>query len=495
MARRRGHPMIVLGCLAVTVSMALLVGWKWAASKAEVHPGVAHVVRAGDTDALALSTPVLSVRRAPGVLSRRVNVSSLRQALQPLIDGLNDTSCVAVSVDGQLMAAGNSTVPVIPASNMKIVTAAVANEVLGADTVFTTRVMGNIGDEATVGQPGVVIGDLFLVGGGDPVLGTDWWPASLQQEHPPFGSTRLEELADEVVAKGVTRVAGSVVGDGSRYDDEWYPPSWDPALQRVEAGPIDGLVVNDGHDNPSDPAQVTDDPAIGAAALFTTMLQERGVRVDALPRSGATTSQIELASVTSRPVSEIIAEMLQTSDDNTAEMLLKEIGLQVRGLGTREAGLAIEQSTLEVWGVPLGGLVLADGSGLSNEDRLTCDALLAILQHGSVDDPIGDGLPIAGKTGTLADAFVGSPLVGRLHAKTGTLNNADNTTATADPPAVKALSGYVDLPGGGAIEFALVLNGQTITNPGEFEPVWYEQLAPALASYPRGASTADLGPR
>jgi len=45
------------------------------------------------------------------------------------------------------------------------------------------------------------------------------------------------------------------------------------------------------------------------------------------------------------------------------------------------------------------------------------------------------------------------------------------------------------------IEFALVLNGQTITNPGEFEPVWYEQLAPALASYPRGASTADLGPR
>jgi serine-type D-Ala-D-Ala carboxypeptidase/endopeptidase (penicillin-binding protein 4) len=487
--------MVVLGCCTITIAMALLVGWQWAKQQAKVEPADVVVVQPADIHALALTTPVLSVRRAPGVLSRRLNITSFRDQLFPLLDGLNDTSCVAVSVDGQLMAERNADLAVIPASTMKLITAAVAVEVLGRDRVFTTRVTGTIGEEADVGVAGAVIGDLFLVGGGDPLLGTDWWSASGLQQHPPFHVTRLEQLADAVVAKGVTRVTGSVVGDGSRYDDEWFPPSWDASLHKVEAGPIDGLLVNDARDAALDPTHVADDPALGAATLFTTMLQERGVQIDGFPRSGDTTSQTELASVTSRPLSDIVEEMLRTSDDNTAEMLLKEIGLERRGLGTREAGLAIVQSTLEVWGIPLDGVVLVDGSGLSNDDRLTCRTLLALLQLGHIDDVVGEGLPVAGESGTLIDAFLDSPIVGRMHAKTGTLNNADNTTPTSDPPAVKALAGYVEPAGGGAIEFVLILNGQTVTNPGEFGPVWYEQLGPALASYPAGASTDDLGPR
>ena len=96
------------------------------------------------------------------------------------------------------------------------------------------------------------------------------------------------------------------------------------------------------------------------------------------------------------------------------------------------------------------------------------------------------------KGGTLYDAFQeGEPLSGVLRAKTGTL---DNTDGVADKLGAKALSGYVPLPGGGAIEFALLLNGETITNRTEYRPTW-QLLASILAAYPSGSTPDALAPR
>lgn len=478
--------------MAITITMLLVVAWQFAEDRASVRAADTVDLDAGATDAVALVTPVLSVRRAPGVLSRRLNVAAFRDALRPVFEGLNDTSCLAVSVDGQPISSANSNVGLLPASNMKLLTAAVAAESLGKSYIFTTRVTGDVGPD------GVVAGDLFLIGGGDPLLSSEWWPTSTLQPYPPFNTTKLEALADGIVARGITRVTGGVVGDGSRYDDEWFVPSWDLTVQRTEGGPIDALVVNDGHDNPFETTHVADDPAIGAATVLALLLQGRGVTIDGPSAARDSTSTTELASVNSAPLSEIIVEMLQTSDNNTAEMLLKEVGLQAKGLGTREAGLGVVTKTLDTWGIPMNQVVLADGSGLSNDNRLTCDALLALVQHGSYDDVIGSALPVAGESGTLADAFIGTPLAGRLRAKTGTLNNLANPTSvgvTSDPPAAKSLSGYVVLDGGGSIEFSLLLNGQTISGPNEFGRIWFTLLEPALASYSRGASIADLGPR
>ena len=136
-------------------------------------------------------------------------------------------------------------------------------------------------------------------------------------------------------------------------------------------------------------------------------------------------------------------------------------------------------------------IVLDDGSGLSLENRITCNALLAILQRSAVDGPVGTGLAVAGVSGTLADVFGEHQIAGRLSGKTGTLNNPP---FNADPPAVKALSGYVVIDGGGAVEFALVLNGPTISDQSEYRPIW-DSLADVLATYPAGASPADVGPR
>ena len=95
-------------------------------------------------------------------------------------------------------------------------------------------------------------------------------------------------------------------------------------------------------------------------------------------------------------------------------------------------------------------------------------------------------------SGTLADIFTDSPLAGKLAAKTGTLGNAPYN---ADPPAVKSLSGYVPVEGGGAIEFALVLNASgTLTDQSVYRPIW-NALAAVLATYPSVATPAQLAPR
>ena len=161
------------------------------------------------------------------------------------------------------------------------------------------------------------------------------------------------------------------------------------------------------------------------------------------------------------------------------------------GEGTREAGLAAMTEQLQQWGVDTTNIVLSDGSGLSLDNRLTCDALVAVLQRSGPTDTIGAALPVAGQTGTLADIFTEHPVAGRLLGKTGTLNNPP---FNQDPPAVKALAGYLPVEGGGAVEYALVLNGPTISDQSEYRPVWAE-FADTLDTYPSGASPADVGLR
>src|SRR3546814_6396768 len=113
----------------------------------------------------------------------------------------------------------NDEATVVPASLTKLLTAAAALEGLGADARLRTEVRA-----AAPPVDGVVAGDLWLVGGGDPVLGTDVWASQMDSSPPPH--TSLDVLADRVVAAGVRRVEGRVVGDESCYDAERYVDTW-----------------------------------------------------------------------------------------------------------------------------------------------------------------------------------------------------------------------------------------------------------------------------
>jgi D-alanyl-D-alanine carboxypeptidase/D-alanyl-D-alanine-endopeptidase (penicillin-binding protein 4) len=218
------------------------------------------------------------------------------------------------------------------------------------------------------------------------------------------------------------------------------------------------------------------------------------VTVTGQPSAGTAPADLPVvASISSQPLPAILQEMLTTSDNNTAEMVLKELGHKAVGAGTREAGLGVVMQTLQQWGIPTEGVTLVDGSGLSDENRLTCGALLEVMQHQSIDDPIGQGMAVAGQTGgTLDDAFIGTALEGVLRGKTGTLYNyADGT---GGKPAAKSLTGYVPVEGGGAIEFSMLLNGPQVAEKVVYRPIW-DAFGSVLLGYPSGPSAADLAPR
>ncbi|HEX3088594.1 MAG TPA: D-alanyl-D-alanine carboxypeptidase/D-alanyl-D-alanine-endopeptidase, partial [Ilumatobacteraceae bacterium] len=331
----------------------------------------------------------------------------------------------------------------------------------------------------------VVDGDLFLVGGGDPVLASEWWNGN-NPKWPPFNETSLESLADAIQQHGVTKITGGLVGDGSRYDDEYFAPTWAAADHVTQAGPIDALLANDSWQTPQVAAK---DPALGAAAVLRSMLTDRGITVGDASTGVAPAGAATIAEIQSQPLPAILAEMLTTSDNNSAEMILKEIGFKEKGQGTRAAGLQVVMEKLAAWGVPTDGVVLVDGSGLSDANRLTCAAILGVLEHGSATDAVGAGMPVAGAAGgTLFDAFTDTPLAGKLHGKTGSLNPNCNPGQLG----AKSLGGYVPQPSGGAIEFVLLQNGECIAN--NYKPLW-DQLGAALAPYPTGPSAAELAPR
>lgn len=481
-------PMIVLVVLALIPGLLLWSMFRWSDGKANAAADA--VPAATDTVALrpaglpALSTSLLSYRRAAEQLSLDLNFAAFESAVGPLLGAVNDRSCVIVSLNGRLVGARNAATVVIPASNQKILVAAVALEVLGEAFRYKTTAVA----AAPIG--GVISGDLFLVGGGDPLLSGTWYPTSNLDRFGAFNITPLDDLAGQLKAAGVTSIQGAVRGDGSRYDNELYAPGWAEGVQGLEAGPYDALLVNDSRVQGDD--QRGADPSEAGAREFVRMLIEQGITVTGGPGVGtAPAGGNVLAAIESLPIGAAIAEMLTNSDNNTAELMVKEIGLAVSGLGTRQAGLDAIVTTVQSWGIDTTGMVLDDGSGLSLDNRITCSTLMAVLQHAGFESPVGQGLAVAGETGTLIDTFGDTVLTGRLRGKTGTLNNPP---FNEDPPAVKALSGYLPVEGGGAIEYVLVLNGPTISDQSEYRSVWGE-LVTALSSFPAVAGPAVLGPR
>ena len=281
----------------------------------------------------------------------------------------------------------NPTAPLAGASTQKLLTATGLLLARGPDARLETRAV-----TAAPARNGVVAGDVFVVGGGDAALGTPAWSTEAPDPRDRVVHD-VDGLVDAIVAAGVTRIEGSVVGDGSRYDGERYNPAWPQRFIDQDAvGPIGGLMVNDGFAafSPAQSASATvpaPDPAADAARVVTDRLRAKGVDGGRrAPRRPSPGGAAEVASLASPPVSQIVAEMLTNSDNETAEAALKEIGLAVSGAGSVAAGKAALTQLLTEAGVAVDGVELVDGSGLSNRGRLTCRTLTE-RAHAPQDGP------------------------------------------------------------------------------------------------------------
>jgi len=123
-------------------------------------------------------------------------------------------------------------------------------------------------------------------------------------------------------------------------------------------------------------------------------------------------------------LSVILRRLNGESDNFAAEMVLKELGATIAPRGSSASGARVVRATLSAAGVPLAGVRIADGSGLSRFDRLTVRALAELLEAGAADPAIRDSfvasLAVAGISGTLEKRLDMRPTRGRVIAKTGT---------------------------------------------------------------------------
>lgn len=427
-------------------------------------------------DAPAPLTPVLSVRRAPAVLVGPLGDRRLQEDLAAVATFLPPASCLVVAgPDQRVEHRGDAAL--VPASTQKLLVAATAWEVLGPDHRFRTAALA-----AAPLDEGVLRGDLVLVGGGDPLLATDDYVARFRRQPQAF--TDLGDLAEALVAAGLRRVDGAVVGDEGHYDRQRYVAGWPDRYREQNAvGPLSALSVNDGfarYPTPDDPSAAlvpADDPARQAAARLTDALEARGVAVGRPPRSGSAPpgEVVELAALESPPLEAVLAQLLLESDNSTAELLVKELGRAAGDGPTTAAGASV---VAEVVG---GDPTVRDGSGLSLDDRVTCDLLVDLLGRPGTGGVLVDALPLAGRSGTLDRRFDGTALEGVLRAKTGSLNT------------VSALAGVVD-DGDPPLRFALVVNVEAPDRIPDFVAGLQRAVGEVLVGWPRVPGLAAVGP-
>jgi serine-type D-Ala-D-Ala carboxypeptidase/endopeptidase (penicillin-binding protein 4) len=381
---------------------------------------------------LAVATPAAS---AATPASSPALQRKLARALR--VPHVSPSRSAAVAIDlstGTMLYTQNASRALAPASNEKLPITFAALSVLGPTYRYETDVLGEGGQDGAVWN-----GPIVLQGAGDPTL----------------SSAGLRNLALQLRALGIRRIAGSIVADESWYDASRTVAGWKPGFYLNESPALSALVVDRGRFG----GYLTTHPALAAGTLFRGALRKAGVAVTGRVRVGLGDEfSVPLASLSSPPLSAIVRFMDRESDNFTAEMLLKQLGAVELARGTSAAGASVVSRVLTEAGVPMTGVRIVDGSGLSQFDRLTSTTLTALLRVAWSDPTIKPvllaALPVAGISGTLQDRMRRGPARGHVAAKTGTTNEAS------------ALSGFVR----GRYAFAVLQNGHPIAS-------WWARVA------------------
>jgi serine-type D-Ala-D-Ala carboxypeptidase/endopeptidase (penicillin-binding protein 4) len=424
------------------------------------------------------------------------SVPATREALRGWLEEVLDDARAAsetlqlgvhvVDEAGREVAALDPDRPLLPASTLKQVTAAAALTTLGPATQLRTTVDATAG----VDPAGVLDGDLVVVGSGDPTLVTEEYARFVYPARP---RTSLDELADQLVALGLTRVTGSVRGTAPAFAEPSLPTGWrDAYLDALDGRYVAGLTVDGGlvtdirlpdlaeeEGEADDTAEDTDaedadlegeegadedatpinilqqlaaldsdlpptvrtslapDPVLHVATELTRMLRERGVEVAGEPSTEPPARPVaaRLGAVTSPPLAEVLRFTVQRSDNHLADALAVVTARARTRDGSWVAVPRAFEQVLERFGVPTEGAVFADGSGLSRDDRLTPRLLTELDRQLTGSARFGGTWrsfqAVAGRSGTLDGRLRGTPVEGRLLGKTGTLRD------------VTALSGQV----------------------------------------------------
>ena len=310
----------------------------------------------------------------------------------------------------------------LPASNMKIITAVNILATMGADARFTTTVVA-----------GAAPGDLILVGGGDPLL----------------TSSNLQALAKQA-AKQVPPGTPVVV----HVDDDLFPttgraPGWTTSYLPYVAAPVEALARLGDYSR---------DPSTNAANVFVKKLRSLGYAATLGDPADAGTAPA-LAAFGDHSVADAVAVMLSRSENNVAEVLFRQVAVASGIPPTWDGARQAAQSTLSALGIDPAGMKLMDGSGLSRKDRVSPHFIADVLRLARVTKPgpfatmfRPDALPVAGQTGTLATAY------GRYVTKHAVCARGDVQAKTGSLFDTIALSGRAQGASGPERLFSILVN-------------------------------------
>jgi D-alanyl-D-alanine carboxypeptidase/D-alanyl-D-alanine-endopeptidase (penicillin-binding protein 4) len=438
----------------------------------------------------------------PASLQRRVDAALDRPALAHGFWGVE----VRNVRTGAVLYARNAEKNFKPASTLKVVTTAAALDAFGPEARFRTTV-------ETAGRldEGRIVGDVYLVGGGDPNLSGRF--------HEGRAIAPFEQVADQLVAAGVRSIEGRVLGydglfAGDRRGEDW---TWGDLVWCYGAE-VSALALNDNcvdltvaaGERPGDPVVVgasppsshyqvvstvttiargvpgelrlerdlggnvirlsgthaigqsawqgsvaLEDPARFAASVFRDVLIARGIAVSGeaeIIAGDLPAARRVLAFIDSAPLSELIATINKESQNLHTEMLLRLLGARRGGVGSLETGREAIEEFLGRIGVPADSWQMQDASGLSRSDLVTPRGMVALLV--AMDKhPHGAvfraSLAVAGVDGTLENRMRSSAAFRRVQAKTGTIRN------------VNGLAGYATARNGDRLAFYAVINHHT----------------------------------
>lgn len=404
---------------------------------------------------------------------------------------------------GDTLFARNASTPLVPASTMKLVTAALALERFGPDYRFSTDVLR----DGALAPNGTVQGNLVLRGDGDPGFSNRFGGGAPGRP--------MRELAAQVRASGVRRVTGDIVGDASAFEQRLIPEGWRTRyLDASYAARVSALSLNENTVwivvrpgasggagviglEPSSSAiplvnkvrtvagsgarisvrrttggglevrgtvgtrggtrryeMVVEDPAVFTAGAFRDALAAEGILVEGRVRMGRTPpGAVKVASRLSPTLDQLVTEMNGESVNHIAELLFRNAarGPDRAGTGSADAGNVLMHRLLQDRaGVDPREMRAADGSGLSPLDEVSPRALVKLLAWGHQSpwsSVFHASLPVAGTSETLRHRMKFTPAQGNLHAKTGTTNE------------VISLAGYVTARNGELLAFSFIYNG------------------------------------
>jgi len=325
----------------------------------------------------------------------------------------------------------NSSASMIPASNTKLFTTAVALELLGGDYSLSTKILSDDNDFSD----GIIEGNIYIKGFGNST----------------FESADLDSLVNNLYQSGLRKITGDVVGDDTYFDNVYSRDDWiNEERSNVKLPPISALVIDRNRTTVIRKKRNRyrtyfvniNNPPLFAAERLKQTLTSHGIEVDGKPRSLQAPDSTKNLGESAITLRELLQKINKRSDNFFAECLFKTIGAVYSGQqGNSFFSTQAILSYIQDNGIYSEGTQIVDGSGISRFDLVTARAITGLLEkiYFNIKNykDFYNSLSIAGVDGTLKDRMVGTLAENNFRGKTGTLNGVSSvsgylTTADGD---------------------------------------------------------------